>query len=193
VPVINGLDRDEHPCQILADLMTIKERKGRLNGLNFVFIGDGDDNLTHSYLLGCTLTGINITVISPRKYWPDKYYVDQAKKMAKKKNLKVTITEEIDAVKDADIVATDTWISLWYEKEREQRLNDFKNYTIGQNVMNLAKKDAIFMHCMPIYYGKEVVKKVAHGRQSVIFDEAENRMWTEMALIIKLLELVNLE
>ena len=187
VPVINGLDIDEHPCQILADLTTIKEHKRRLQGLNFVFIGDGNDNLTHSYMLGCTMVGMNITVISHKRHWPSKYFVDQAKKIAAKNNVTVNITEDLDDVKDADIVATDTWVSLWYEKERKQTMADLKDYTITQDVMKKANKDAIFMHCMPIYYGEEVTKELAHGNQSVIIDEAENRMWTQMALMVKLL------
>lgn len=187
VPVINGLDREEHPCQILADLMTIKEKKGRLEGLTFAFIGDGDDNLTHSYLLGCTLTGMNVTVISSRKYWPNEFYVTKAKDIAWKKNRTVTITDDLNAVANADVVATDTWISLWYEQERQQRLNDLKRYMITNEIMRKARPDAIFMHCMPIYYGEEVTKDVAHGPQSVIVDEAENRMWAQMALLLKLL------
>ena len=187
VPVINGLDTDEHPCQILADLMTIKEYKERLHDLNFVFIGDGDSNLTHSYLLGCTLVGMNATFISHKKHWPSEYFLDQTNIIAEKKNLRVTITDDIDAIKDADIIATDTWVSFWYEKERQQIKTDLKDYTITQDIMNKAKKDAIFMHCMPIYYGEEVVKEVAHGKQSAIIGEAENRMWVQMALMIKLL------
>jgi ornithine carbamoyltransferase len=187
VPVINGLDRFEHPCQILADLMTIKEKKGRLQGLNFVFLGDGDDNLTHSYLLGCTLVGMNITVISPRKYWPKEQFVQKTKEIAAKKNLAVTITDDLNAVKNADVVATDTWVSFWYENERQQRLADLRAYTVTQDIMRKVKPDAIFLHCMPIHYNEEVTRDVAHGPQSVIIDEAENRMWTEMALLITLL------
>lgn len=187
VPVINGLDIEEHPCQILADLMTIKEKKGTLKGLNFVFIGDGNDNLTHSYLLGCTTVGMNVTVISKKNYWPDEYYISQAKINSEDKNLKVEISEDIGAVRNADVVATDTWVSLWYENDREKIMSDLKEYTVTEEVMNMAKKDAIFMHCMPIYYGEEVVKEVAHGSKSVIFDEAENRMWVQMALMVKLL------
>jgi len=187
VPVINGLDRFEHPCQILADLMTIKEKKGRLQGLNFVFIGDGADNLTHSYLLGCSLTGMNVTIISPKKYWPREQYAKKAREIATKKKHTVNITEDLNAVAQADVVATDTWISLWYENERAQRLTDFKNYTITKDIMRKAKPDAIFMHCMPIYYGEEATKEVAHSQQSVIIDEAENRMWAQMALLVKLL------
>lgn len=188
VPVINGLDRSEHPCQILADLMTIKEKKGTLKGLNFVFIGDGDDNLTHSYLLGCSLVGMNITVISPKKYWPKEQYVQKAREIATKKNHSVTITEDLNAVASADVVGTDTWISFWYESERAQRLADLKNYTITQDIMRKAKPDAIFLHCMPIYYNEEVTKDVAYSKQSVIIDEAENRMWAQMGLLITLLQ-----
>lgn len=188
VPVINGLDIDEHPCQILADLMTIKEHKGKLQGLKFAFIGDGNDNLTHSYMLGCTLVGMNVTIISHKNHWPTKYFIDKANEIAAEKNVKLTITEDLEELKDADVVATDTWISLWYEKQRKQIMEDLKSYTITQNVMNKAKKDAIFMHCMPIYYREEVVKEVAHGPQSVIIDEAENRMWAEMALMVKLVQ-----
>jgi ornithine carbamoyltransferase len=188
VPVINGLDRFEHPCQILADLMTIKEKKGKLQGLNFVFIGDGDDNLTHSYLLGCSYVGMNVTVISPKQHWPKEEYVQKAHEIATMKNHMITITENLNAVALADVVATDTWTSFWYENERVQRLANLKNYTITQDVFRQAKPDAIFMHCMPIYYGEEVTKEVAYGTQSVIIDEAENRMWAQMALLVKLLQ-----
>jgi ornithine carbamoyltransferase len=188
VPVINGLDRFEHPCQILADLMTIKEKKGRLQGLNFVFIGDGDDNLTHSYLLGCSLVGMNVTVISAKKYWPKDQFVQKAKEIAGKKNLTVTVTDDLNAVANADIVATDTWVSFWYDDERTQRLGDLRKFTVTQDIMRKAKPDGIFMHCMPIYYDEEVTKDVAHGTQSVIIDEAENRMWAQMALLVKLLQ-----
>lgn len=188
IPVINGLDRFEHPCQILADLMTIKEKKGRLHELNFVFIGDGDDNLTHSYLLGCSLVGMNVTVISPKKYWPKEQFVQKAKEIASQKNHTITITEDPNAVATADVVATDTWISFWYDNERAQRLADLRKYTITPEIMRQAKPDAIFMHCMPIYYGEEVTKDVAYSPQSVIIDEAENRMWAQMALLVKLLQ-----
>ncbi len=188
IPVVNGLDRFEHPCQILADLMTIKEKKGRLNDLNFVFIGDGDDNLTHSYLLGCSSVGMNVTVISAKRYWPTADYVQKSQEIAAKKNHMVTITEDINAVAHADVVATDTWVSFWYDDQRAQRLTDLKKYTITADVMKKARPDAIFMHCMPIYYGEEVTKEVAYGPQSVIIDEAENRMWAQMALLVNLLQ-----
>lgn len=187
IPVINGLDIDEHPTQILADLTTIKEKKHTLKGLKFVFVGDGNDNLTHSYMLGCTLVGMDVTVITNKNHWPSKYFLDKATEMAKEKNVKLTITEDLNEMKNADVVATDTWISIWYKDQREQILQDLKGYTVTNEVMKKAKPNAIFIHCMPIFYGEEVTKEVAHGPQSVIIDEAENRMWAEMALMVKIL------
>ena len=187
IPVINGLDIDEHPTQILADLTTIKEKKNTLKGLKFVFVGDGNDNLTHSYMLGCTLVGMDVTVITNKNHWPSKYFLDKATEIAKEKNVKLIITEDLNEMKNADVVATDTWISIWYKDQREQILKDLKGYTVTNEVMKKAKPNAIFIHCMPIFYGEEVTKEVAHGSQSVIIDEAENRMWAEMALMVKLL------
>jgi ornithine carbamoyltransferase len=187
IPVINGLDIDEHPTQILADLTTIKEKKHTLKGLKFVFIGDGNDNLTHSYMLGCTQVGMDVTVITKKNHWPSKYFLDKATEIAKEKNVKLTITEDLNEIKNADVVATDTWISIWYKDQREQILKDLKGYTVTKDLMKKAKSDAIFIHCMPIFYEEEVTKEVAHGPQSVIIDEAENRMWAEMALMLKLL------
>ena len=187
IPVINGLDIDEHPTQILADLTTIKEKKQRLKGLKFVFVGDGDDNLTHSYMLGCTLVGMDVTVISKKNHWPSKYFLDKATEIAKEKNVKLVVTEELEEIRDADVVATDTWVSIWFKDQKEQILKDLKGYTVTQELMKKAKPDAIFIHCMPIFYGEEVTREVAHGPQSVIIDEAENRMWAEMSLMEKLL------
>ena len=187
VPVINGLDRNEHPCQILADFMTIKEKKGRLSGLNFVFIGDGNNNLTNSYLLACPIVGMNIKVVSPRKYLPKKNFVETAIEFSKVSKSKVVLQDNMDQLQDSDIITTDTWISLWDKNEREQRIKDFKQYKITKEIMANAKKDAIFMHCMPICYQEEVTKEVAYGPQSVVLDEAENRLWAQMALMIKML------
>ncbi len=183
VPVISGLDDKEHPCQVITDLMTIKEHKKKLAGLNFVYLGDGANNMSHSYLLGCAIAGMNVKIVSPKKYWPDKYYVDEAKKFG----VKVEVTDNIEnAAKDADVIATDTWVSMGDEAQKEQRLKDFKGYTIDKKLMSVAKSDAIFLHCLPAYYGYEVTKDVAHGPQSVIFDEAENRMWAQIAIMVTL-------
>jgi ornithine carbamoyltransferase len=181
IPVINGLDNKEHPCQVITDLMTIKEHKGKLNGLNFVYIGDGNNNMAHSYLIGCGIAKMNVKIVSPKKYWPESYFVDEAKKF----KVNVEITDKIeDCTKNMDVVATDTWISMGDESEKDQRLKDFKGYTIDNSLMNQARKDAIFMHCLPAYYGYEVTKEVAHSKQSVIFDEAENRLWAQIAVMV---------
>ena len=183
VPVISGLDDKEHPCQAITDLMTIKEHKGKLNGLSLVYIGDGGNNMSHSYLLGCGIAGMNIRIVSPRKYWPDSYYVNEAKKFG----INVGVTDVVEgSTKDADVVATDTWVSMGDETEKEQRLKDFQGYTVDDKLMKNAKPDAIFLHCLPAYYDYEVTKEIAHGKQSVIFDEAENRLWAQIAILVKL-------
>jgi len=183
VPVISGLDDKEHPCQVITDLMTIKEHKGKLKGLNFVYLGDGENNMAHSYLLGCTIVGMNVKMVSPKKYWPDNYYVSEAKKFG----ADVEVTDKVEgSTKDANVVATDTWVSMGDEVQKERRLKDFEGYTVDDKLMGIAKSDAIFMHCLPAYYGYEVTKEVAHGPQSVIFDEAENRMWAQIAIMVTL-------
>ena len=185
VPVISGLDDKEHPCQVVTDLMTIKEHKGKLKGLNFVYIGDGSNNMSHSYLLGCAIAGMNVKIVAPKAYWPNDYFVNQAKNF----NVKVEVTDLIgDCTDGADIVATDTWVSMGDEKQKEKRIKDFQGYTIDSDLMSMAKSDAIFLHCLPAYYGYEVTKEVAHGPQSVIFDEAENRMWAQNAIMVTLLK-----
>ena len=190
VPVISGLDDKEHPCQVIADLMTIKEKKGFLKGLQFVYIGDGNNNMVHSYLLGCGIAGLNIRIVSPKKYWPDQYYIDEAKNFG----INVEVTDKIEgSTENADVIATDTWVSMGDEAEKEDRIKNFKGYTITKDLIAQAKSDVIFMHCLPAYYGYEVTKEVAHGSKSVIFDEAENRMWAQMAIMVTLLETPEVE
>jgi ornithine carbamoyltransferase len=181
IPVISGLDDKEHPCQVITDLMTIKEHKGKLKGLNFVYIGDGGNNMSHSYLLGCAIAGMNIKIVTPKDYWPDEFYIKEANKFG----VKVEITDIVnDSTKNSDIIATDTWISMGDEVEKEKRIHDFQGYTVDEKLMKKAKSDSIFLHCLPAYYGYEVTKDVAHGKQSVIFDEAENRMWAQIAIMV---------
>jgi ornithine carbamoyltransferase len=183
VPVINGLDNKEHPCQVITDLMTIQEHKGALKDLQFVYMGDGNNNMAHSYLLGCGISGMNIRIVSPKQYWPEKHYVAESKKFG----VTVDITDTVKgATSNADVVATDTWVSMGDEAEKEKRVKEFQGYTIDQTVMKQAKKDAIFLHCLPAYYGLEVTKDVAHGPQSVIFDEAENRLWAQIGVMVTL-------
>jgi ornithine carbamoyltransferase len=181
VPVISGLDDKEHPCQVITDLMTIQEHKEKLHGLHFTYVGDGNNNMAHSYLLGCGIAGLDVSIVSPKKYWPDDYYIREAKKFG----VTVEVTDDIaKAGVDTDVVATDTWISMGDEAEKEKRIKEFQGYTIDNNIMNRAKPKAIFMHCLPAYYGYEVTKEVAYGKQSVIFDEAENRLWAQIALMV---------
>jgi ornithine carbamoyltransferase len=182
VPVINGLDNKEHPCQVITDLMTIQEHKGKLKGLQFVYLGDGNNNMAHSYLLGCGIAGMNIRIIAPKQYWPENYYVDEAKKFG----VNVEVTDKLkNSTTDSDIIATDTWVSMGDEIEKEKRIKQFKGYTVDTALMSVAKPDAIFIHCLPAYYGYEVTKDVAYGSQSVIFDEAENRMWAQIGIMVK--------
>ncbi len=183
VPVVSGLDDEEHPCQVIADLMTVKEAKGRLEGLKVVYFGDGKNNMANSLMLGCTMAGMSITIVSPKEYWPSDYYVSKAREMG---NVEITEIKE-GVAKDADVIVTDTWISMGDEQEKAKRLQDFKGYTVDEKIMGEAR-DAIFMHCLPAYYGNEVTKEVAHGPRSVIFDEAENRMWAQMAIMKWLLK-----
>ena len=183
IPVISGIDDKEHPCQVITDLMTIKEHKNTLKGLNLVYYGDGRNNMANSYLLGCAIAGINIKIVSPKAYQPDDYYVNEAKKFG----VNVEITDKVkDASKGFDVIATDTWVSMGDEAQKQQRLEEFKGYTVDDETMSQANKDAIFIHCLPAYYGLEVDKDIAHGPQSVIFDEAENRMWAQMAIMVTL-------
>ena len=183
VPVINGLDNREHPCQVVTDLMTVQEHKGRLKGLQFVYIGDGNNNMAHSYLLGCGIAGMNIRIVAPKAYQPDPFFVNEAKKMG----VAVEISNQMNqAARGADVVATDTWVSMGDEAEKAKRIQEFKGFTIDEKVMGQAKADAIFLHCLPAYYGYEVTKEVAHGPQSVIFDEAENRLWAQIGIMVTL-------
>lgn len=183
VPVINGLDNREHPCQIITDLMTVQEHKGRLQGLQFVYIGDGNNNMAHSYLLGCGIVGMNIRIVAPRQYQPEAFFVEEAKK----RGVTVEVTEKMaGAMGGADVVATDTWVSMGDEAEKAKRIQEFKGFTIDEKVMDEALGDAVFLHCLPAYYGYEVTKEVAHGPQSVIFDEAENRLWAQIGIMVTL-------
>jgi ornithine carbamoyltransferase len=187
VPVINGLSDQEHPCQILADWLTIQERKGSLRGLQFVYVGDGN-NMARSYLLGGALAGMHTRVCTPRKYHPGEDFVQRAQREGEETHARVEWTDDIGAaLRGADVVATDTWVSMGDEAQKEQRLHDFHGYTIDAIAMAKAKPDAMFLHCLPAYYGKEVTKEVAHGPQSAIWDEAENRMWAQMAVMVRLL------
>ena len=183
VPVINGLCDTEHPCQALADIQTVIEHKGWKPGLNFVYIGDGN-NVCQSLMIICSKLGINFTCASPVIYSPNQKYIDRTKELAQENNSKFILTDDpIAAVKDADIVYTDTWTSMGQEEETQKREKDFADYQINAQLMSYAKSDAIFMHCLPAHRNHEVTDEVIDSPQSVIFDEAENRLHAQKAVM----------
>lgn len=191
VPVINALDDEEHPCQILADYLTIQESFGRLEGLEFAYVGDGDNNTAHSYLLGAPIAGMNVRILSPPGYQPGASWIDRAKRLAQKAGTTVVVEELSEKnLRGVDVVATDTWVSMGDEREETRRVKAFTGYTIDEKMMAwTGKKTTRFLHCLPAHYGQEVTHAVAHGPQSLVFDEAENRLWAQMAILADLLRL----
>lgn len=183
IPVINGLTDLHHPCQVLADLFTILEKKRKLQGLKLVYVGDGN-NMAHSLLQGCSKVGMNISIASPEGYEPLKEIVTQAMENAKYFGSKVEVVRNpIDAVKDADIIYTDVWASMGQESEAEQRRKKFQPYQVNLDLVKNAKDDYLFMHCLPAHRGEEVTDEVADSPNSVIFDEAENRLHVQKAIM----------
>lgn len=185
VPVVNSLSDDYHPCQILADLQTIQEHKGSLKGLKFAYVGDASNNMANSYLIGMALAGMHVAIAGPSSYLPNAAIVARAQEIAAEQGGSILVTTDAaSAVAGADAVATDTWISMGQEAEKEQRVRDFAGYTIDSALMSHAKSDAIFLHCLPAYRGYEVTADVIDGQQSVIWDEAENRRHAQKALLV---------
>jgi len=187
IPVINGLTDLMHPCQVLADLFTIYEKKGALKGLKLAYVGDGN-NVAHSLLHGCAKVGMDIAVASPKGYECDEQIVKEAQEDAAMSGSKILLTADpVEAVSDADVVYTDTWVSMGQEDEKEARIKIFTPYQVNGNLFSKAKKDAIFLHCLPAYRGFEVTEEVINGPQSAIFDEAENRMHVQKAIMALLM------
>jgi len=187
IPIINGLTDSQHPCQVLADLQTIKEYKGKFKGLKLAYVGDGN-NVANSLMIGCAKVGMDITVATPEGYECDEKSVKLAKETAAQTGATViTCYDPVEAVKDADVVYTDTWISMGLESEKEERVKVFIPYQVNKELMQKAKEDAIFMHCLPAYRGFEVTADVIDGPQSVVFDEAENRLHAQKAVLVKLM------
>ncbi|OWT33727.1 ornithine carbamoyltransferase [Methanobrevibacter sp. 87.7] len=182
IPVINGLTDEEHPCQAFADMLTIYEHKGDFNR-KLTFVGDGN-NVSNSLLLICACLGMDFAIACPKGYEPNEDIVKKGKEIAKETGSEIIITSDIEiALKDADAVYTDVWVSMGDEKEAEKRNNDFAKYQVNSNLMKLAKDDAIFMHCLPAIRGKEVTSDIIDGKQSVIYDEAENRLHAQKAIL----------
>ncbi|HET9806784.1 MAG TPA: ornithine carbamoyltransferase [Nitrososphaeraceae archaeon] len=188
IPIINGLSDLFHPCQILADLLTIREYKKKFNGLNLAWIGDGF-NVCNDLLIGCAKTGINITAACPSGYEPPEWIVNISKKEGTKTGSIIKVTNEpIDAVQEADIVATDTFVSLGKDNEKIIRENVFiPKYQVNSELIKHAKDDAIFMHCLPAKRGQEVTSDVIDGKLSVVWKEAENRLHVQKALLCLLM------
>jgi ornithine carbamoyltransferase len=192
VPVVNALTDDFHPCQILADLLTVTEHKGRTAGLTLAYVGDGANNMAHSYLLGCALAGMHVRIGTPSSHQPQPAVGARAEEIAAAQGGSVQVTDDPQAaVAGADVVVTDTWVSMGMEQEKGARqgaASPFVPFAVTQALMAGAAADAIFLHCLPAYRGTEVEAAVIDGPQSVVWDEAENRLHAQKALLSFLLE-----
>lgn len=187
VPVINALTDHLHPCQAMADLMTVYEHKGTLKGLKLAYVGDGN-NVAHSLLYACAKAGMHMSVATPVGYECDATVVANAIEDAKETGAQITICNDPkEAIKDADVVCTDTWTSMGQEAEKAERVKIFKDYQVNKELFALAKDDAIFIHCLPAYRGYEVTEDIIDGPMSVVFDEAENRLHAQKAILVALM------
>ncbi len=188
IPIINALTDLLHPCQVLADLLTTYEHKGKLEGLKLAYIGDGN-NMAHSLMYGCAKANMNCAVATPKGYECDGEVVENAKDDFKESGKELIITNDpVEAIKGADVVYTDTWVSMGMESEKEERIKAFDGYCVDEKLFANADKDAIFMHCLPAYRGYEVTSGVIDGPHSVIFDEAENRLHAQKAVLVTLMK-----
>lgn len=187
IPIINGLTDLVHPCQILADLFTVYEIKGKLKGLKMAYIGDGN-NIANSLLNGCAKVGMDLSIATPEGYDCNADIVEYAKNEAHLSGAKVVLTRDpIHAIAGADVVYTDTWVSMGQEEEKEMRLKIFENYQVNAKLFSYAKSDAIFLHCLPAYREFEVTSDIIDGPNSVVFEEAENRLHVQKAIMVKLM------
>jgi ornithine carbamoyltransferase len=184
VPVINALDDLEHPCQISADLQTIIEHKGKLEGLKLTYVGDGN-NVCNSLMLGAALTGMDFVAGCPKGYQPNPDLTNKAREIARKNRSTIAIVEDPKlAAKDADVLYTDVWVSMGEEDEAAQRERVFKPYQINSDLLSLSRDDSIVLHCMPAHRGMEISAEVIDGERSVVFDEAENRLHAQKAIVL---------
>ncbi|MCU1596271.1 MAG: argF [Glaciihabitans sp.] len=189
VPVINALSDDFHPCQLLADLLTIREHRGALKGLTIAFLGDGSDNMVHSYLLAGATAGMHVRIAFPSEFEPLPGVVVDAERIAATTGGSITLlTDPVEAVTGVDVVVTDTWVSMGKEEEKAHRVAALRDYQVTTELMAHAKADALFLHCLPADRGYEVAADVIDGPQSVIWDEAENRLHAQKALMVWLLQ-----
>ena len=187
VPVINGLSDLSHPCQGLADVFTIKEKFGRLKGLNLAYVGDGN-NVTHSLLYCASKVGLNINCASPDKFEPDPGVVREAKAFASLSGARIQLFRQAsEACENADIIYTDVWTSMGQEKEAQKRRKIFKSFQVNKKLVSFAKKNCKIMHCLPAHRGEEITDEVIDSPNSIVFDQAENRLHVQKAILLKLL------
>jgi len=191
VPIINSLTDDLHPCQILADLVTCAEEYGgveQLKGKKAVYLGDGNNNMANSYLIGFATAGVDIAICAPADFQPEQHFVDRAQDRANQTGATITVTDSPGVVEGADIIITDTWVSMGQENDGKDRRTPFMPYQVNEELMAMAGADSIFLHCLPAYRGNEVTAEVIDGEQSRVFDEAENRLHAQKALMCWLLD-----
>lgn len=188
VPVINGLDDVEHPCQIVADLLTILEKKGGFKGIKMAYVGDGN-NVCNSLLLGAAIVGLNFVVACPSGYEPNKDIAAEARSIAHRNGCESLIVRDpVDAVRGADVIYTDVWTSMGQEEEAKVRESAFISYQVNSRLVSNAKEDCIIMHCLPAHRGQEITDEVIEGKNSVVFDQAENRLHAQQAILLKLIQ-----
>ena len=185
VPVINSLSDDWHPCQLLADLMTIKEHFGKTNGLKLAYVGDANNNMANSYLVASAMAGMSVAISAPEGYLPNESVIAEAKSFADQFGQEIVITTDPKlAVSGADVVATDTWVSMGMEAEADKRAKLFANHSVTEELLSFANEDAVFLHCLPAYRGFEVSSEVIDGPRSLVWQEAENRLHAQKALMV---------
>ncbi|MCQ4362530.1 ornithine carbamoyltransferase [Mycobacterium gordonae] len=189
VPVVNALSDEFHPCQVLADLQTIAERKGALHGLKMTYLGDGANNMAHSLMLGGVTAGMHVTVAAPEGFTPDPDVVTAARARGDETGATVTVTADADAgASGADVLVTDTWVSMGQEGDGLDRVKPFRPFQVNQRLLALANPDALVLHCLPAHRGDEITDEVIDGPASAVWDEAENRLHAQKALLVWLLE-----
>ncbi|QXW03452.1 ornithine carbamoyltransferase [Rhodococcus globerulus] len=189
IPIVNALSDEFHPCQVLADLQTLAEHKGDLKGLNLTYLGDGANNMAHSLMLGGVTAGINVTICGPEGFEPAQWILDAARKRAEETGATITVTRDPQkAAAGADALVTDAWTSMGQENDGLDRVGPFRPYQINADLLALADPKAVVLHCLPAHRGEEVTDEVLDGPQSVVWDEAENRLHAQKALLVWLLE-----
>lgn len=185
VPVINGLSNLFHPCQVLSDVYTIWKKKGDVAGLNLTFIGDGKNNISHSLLLISAMMGINITIVTPSEYMPDKEIVSVTKEISSNSKSQIKIIHNpIEAAREADIIYTDVWTSMGQEKEEKTRKEIFATYQVNKEIINVAKDDCLVMHCLPAHRGQEITSEVLDSKNSIVFEQAKNKLHVQKGILV---------